>query len=148
MLLYYRAESDLSSREAADSLAANVSQWRWFSFPKTLFVGKVSDTGFRIARVVRGRDSFNPMLYGRFSRSHTGTRVKVFITLHPAVLMLMVAWSAFLGHTIFLRGNSELVGWAFVLAPWILAIPSFFYGAGRSKALLQKCLRLHDQHCG
>lgn len=143
MFLLYEAESDLNIREAVDALAANVSRGRWLRAPVTLFVGKVSETGFHIARGVRGRDSFNPMLYGRFTRSANVTRVRVVMTLHPVVWILLIAWSVFLVRQMII--HSEPVGWAFVLFPWVLAVPFFFHGARRSKDLLKGCLSLHDQ---
>ncbi len=133
MFLLYEAESDLSTREAVDALAAIVSRGRWFRTPKTPFVGKVSETGFHVARVVRGRDSFNPMLYGRFARSANVTRVRVVMTLHPIIWALLIAWSVFLVRQIVIRGNSEPLGWIFVLFPWVLAVPFFFDGCAAAK---------------
>jgi hypothetical protein len=143
MFLLYQAESDLTVREAVDALSANVSHGRWLRTPVTLFVGKVSETGFRIARVVRGRDSYNPMLYGRFTRSANVTRVRVVLTLHPVVWILLIAWSVFLVRQIIV--HPEPVGWAFVLFPWVLGVPFFFRGARCSKGLLEQCLSLHDR---
>jgi hypothetical protein len=144
MFFLYEAESDLNAREAIDALTASVSHGRWFRVPETPFVGKVSETGFCIARAVRGRDSFNPMLYGRIARSANVTRVWVLMTLHPIAWVFLIAWSVFLVGQIVIHGNSEPECWAFVVAPWVLAVPFSFHGAYRSRGLLKQCLRLHN----
>jgi hypothetical protein len=132
----------MSVREAVDALAANVSRSGWLRQPKTPFIGRVSETSFRIMRFVRGRDSFNPMLYGRLSPSAHGTRVKVVMTLHPVIWALIVAWSVFLGCDIFGHASFNIGSVAFLLFPWVLAATLFYYNAGRSEDLLRQCLKL------
>jgi hypothetical protein len=107
-------------------------------------VGRVSESGFQIARGIRGRNSFNPVLFGHFFRSANGTRVKVILTLHPAVWVFMFFWTVSLGYFALGRGTIESGGVAFLLLSWVLAAVVFFYDAARSKDLLRKCLKLPD----
>jgi hypothetical protein len=88
-----------------------------------------------------GRDSFNPMLFGRFSPSAHGTRVRVVMTLRPIVWVFMVLWTILIECLAFGRGRITFMGVFFVLLPWVLAIPLFFYNVVRSKRLLWQCLK-------
>jgi len=143
MFITFESESDLPPCEAVAALVANVSRPRWFRHPTTPFIGRVWDSGFRLIRVVHGRDSFNPMLYGQLSPSPKGTHVRVIMTLHPVVWAFMAIWSGFLGHAYLSEGKQEILVLAFLLFPWVLAACFFPYGVRASKDLLRKCLRLH-----
>lgn len=140
MISTFEAKSSLSLRAAVAALEANTSRWRWFHFPQTLFAGRVWEGGFRVVRVVRGRDSFNPVLYGRFVEAEDGTKVRVLATLHPVVWAFGVLWSV-----VTVSGAvryHELAGLAFALVPWMLAA-LFFPGALRtSREVLNRCLQL------
>jgi|MudIll2142460700_1097286.scaffolds.fasta_scaffold246408_2 hypothetical protein len=141
MFATFEAESQLSLRDTVAALDANTSRAQWFRFPRTPFVGHVWSSGFRVYRVVRGLNSFNPMLYGRLTPSGNGTRVKVILTLHPVIWVFLALWSIFTAYTA-VRYH-ELFGFGFTLFPWVLAV-CFFPGASRaSKRLLSKSLRLN-----
>src|SRR4030095_1988175 len=100
--------------------------------------------GFRIMRVVRGRDSFNPMLYGRFQTSPEGTRVRVVMTFHPIMWLFILGWSSYFMYllTTDLRLHASLSTGALImlLAIWAMALPFFYSNAARSRELLEKCL--------
>ena len=52
------------------------------------YEGKVSSQGFEIQRIIYTRNTFLPVLYGKFIAEETGTQVDVQIVVHPAALIL------------------------------------------------------------
>lgn len=142
MFIMFEAESPMNCREAADTLSASVSRMGWLRRHATPFAGRVSESGFRISSVMGGRDSFNPVLFGRFSPTAHGTRVRVVMTLRPIVWVFMVFWTILLEYLAFGRGTITFVGVFVLLLPWVLAIPLFFYNVVRSKRLLWQCLKM------
>ena len=103
------------------------------------FYGSVWAGGFRIMRVVRGRDSFNPVMYGRLFSAPVGTRVRVIMTFHPLVWVFMAVWSAFFAYPIASGGDSR-GGMAMLIGLWAIGVPIFYYDALRSRRLLQEVL--------
>ncbi len=148
--LKYEGLARVTQDQVADTLRQSVSAPRWFNWsrPSTPFVGTVSGTGFRITRVVAGRDSFNPMLYGRFLASASGTRVKVVMTYHPAVWLFLLAWTGGTGYGVIssLREHEGVVHIPlfFMISAWVMAVPFFYIGAFRSRELLQQRLGLKE----
>src|SRR5262245_32584504 len=100
LMLY--AEADLPLREALEAIRGSVSRadWKWRAIANTPFVGKVYDHGFRILRVVRGRDSFNPVLHGRFRLDARRIKLRVLMTFHPLVWLFLLGWSSYFAHLI------------------------------------------------
>jgi len=152
--LMCEAEVALPVGRAAETVRGFVSRSDWKGRPaaNTPFVGKVYDRSFRIIRVVRGRDSFNPLLYGRFHSSLQGTRLTVLMTFHPLVWLFILGWSAYFAYALLdgLRRNGtidtgELI---FLLVIWAMAVPSFYGAAARSRQLLKECLHPHGFRFG
>ena len=52
------------------------------------YEGKVSNQGFEIQRIIYTRNSFLPVLYGKFVSEEIGTQVNAHIVVHPAALIL------------------------------------------------------------
>jgi hypothetical protein len=153
MFIMFKAESPMSGREAVDALSASVSRMGWLRKHATPFTGRVWESGFRISCVMGGRDSFNPILFGRFSPSEHGTRVRVVMTLHPIVWVFLALWTILIDCLAFSRGRITLVGVIVLLLPWLIGIPLFFYNVVRSKRLLWQCLEMSNhppngQHTG
>ena len=61
------------------------------------FIGKIDDQGFRLRRLIYYRNSFLPVVKGRFQQGSAGTKVDVTMTLHPAVMVFMLIWFGGLG---------------------------------------------------
>jgi hypothetical protein len=149
--IVYEAESDLPAQKIADSLQRFVGRASWLGVPPrdaVPFFGTVTSTGFRIMRVIRGRDSLNPVMYGRFSSSGQHTRVRVVMTLHPLVWGFLAIWSVFTGHLVLAGLRNHYTadfcgGLGFFLFAWLLAILVFYYNAVKSKRLLRESLQLH-----
>lgn len=95
--LFYRKfiiDCPLSQEEAVGRLSAAVAPSRWvmFGFDKRQqpFEGSVSKDAFRIARIIRYRNSFLPALYGRFYPREMGSQIQVVVTLPPFVLVVAI----------------------------------------------------------
>lgn len=54
------------------------------------FVGSVSPTQFRITPVVRGRNSYLPVLHGRMRPAGEGTEIEIVETLSPVVIAILL----------------------------------------------------------
>ncbi len=96
-LFFYKRltiDSPLSQEEAAAKLLEAVAPLRVFYFGfetrPEVFQGSVSKDEFQISRIIRYRNSFLPMLYGRFYPRETGSRIRVVMTLHPFILIVAV----------------------------------------------------------
>lgn len=150
--LIYQAESNLTVHEIVKKLELIVGQPNWLGIPPKgpfLFFGNITLTGFKIMRVIRGRDSFNPLLYGKFIPSNSGTHVKVVMTFHPFVWLFMICWSFFHGYWMFVsfRDTHQINSFGslwFMLFLWLMAVPLFYYNAAKSKKLLRESLVLSD----
>lgn len=51
-----------------------------------LFQGSFADGRFQIMRIVKGRNSFNPVIRGQLARVAGGTRIDAQMQLHPLVI--------------------------------------------------------------
>ena len=150
--IVYEAESDIPAQQIADSLQRFVGRASWLGLPprdSVPFFGTVTSTGFRIMRVIRGRDSFNPVMYGRFSSSGQHTRVRVVMTLHPLVWGFLAFWSIFTGHSALAglhnHDTSDFYGGlGFFLFAWLMTVLVSYYDAAKSKRLLRESLQLRD----
>ncbi len=56
------------------------------------YEGKVSQTGFRVNRKINYRNSFLPILYGKFIPTNYGTKVNIHMTMHPIVIVFCCVW--------------------------------------------------------
>src|SRR5579883_738093 len=56
------------------------------------YEGTLSETGFHISRIIHYRNSFLPIIRGRFEPSPAGTAVQITMRLHPVVIAFLVFW--------------------------------------------------------
>jgi hypothetical protein len=145
--LSFDAESTIPVGEIATVLRRSVTQPRWFLTPDGIhpFVGRVSEAGFRIVRSVHGRDSFNPVLFGRFAPSPRGTRVRVYFTFHPIVWAFVVLWTTGMCELLLRSSNGGLNRYMplfGLFGLWAMAVSFFYYGAARGIRLLRECLKM------
>src|ERR1039458_9653010 len=78
-----------------------LSGWRSRDPGTPPFIGIVDDDSFRVKRDIRYRNSFSPLVWGRFIATPTGTRVNVIMFIHPLVALFMVFWLGTVGHGAF-----------------------------------------------
>jgi hypothetical protein len=96
------------------------------------YEGKVSQTGFRLHRIIGNRNSFLPFLYGKFKSSPHGTRIETYIVINPvaAVFILTVT---IISTVLLLRGwiiSGDFWGsingmWIMVLIVYLLGLATF-----------------------
>jgi hypothetical protein len=144
-ILIYREELRFPPEELIGKLRGYVSPSKWFDLaPATPFVGTVLDSKFTITRVVKGRDSFNPIIYGRLMASVSGTTVKIVMTFHPAVWLFIVGWSLVIGGAVVVhfreQGTLQVIPVMLFFSLWVMAVPVFYFDAVRSRLLLKRCL--------
>jgi len=66
---------------------------RWhFSRDHLPYEGTLSETGFQISRIIHYRNSFLPVIRGRFEPSPSGTTVQITMRLHPFVIGFLAFW--------------------------------------------------------
>ena len=73
-----------------------------------LFRGQVSDEGFRIYRIIRGRNTYLPLIKGKLEPAGDGTRLILTFSLHPIAVVALAAfivWVEVLAVTIEKRFN-------------------------------------------
>jgi hypothetical protein len=96
------------------------------------YEGKVTDSGFRINRIVRSRNSFLPFLYGKFITTPKGTQIDTLIIINPIAAFILIGF-VFLS-TVFslsdLIATKDFIGsisltWLFVLLMYPLALGTF-----------------------
>ena len=68
------------------------SSWKRPQAPSSPFLGSVENLSFRIRRNIQYRNSFLPMIRGKINPTPTGSRVDVFMYMHPFSLVFMLIW--------------------------------------------------------
>ena len=124
-------DSPYGATEAQARLAREVAvpEWTMRRDQRTqLFVGTVTDGRFEVVRLVRGRNSFRPMLAGQLSPSAGGSRIEVRLRMAPAVLVLLVFLLCVGGLVAFVAASDLLArNEAVTAALVILAVPALAF---------------------
>jgi len=83
-------ESSLSREEVTKRLQREIAPAtsQWYENRPQLFEGTLSDGRFRMVRLVRGRNSFRPVVEGELVATPRGVRIDARLTLHPVVVGL------------------------------------------------------------
>jgi hypothetical protein len=126
---------------ADNLLRATAPRQPWFKslYGKFDFVGAVSQTDFRLTPVIRGRNSYAPLLRGRIEASGTGTEIRIVESLQPVVLVLLpLLFVALpLGLAGFCRDFVIWLGMLFVLH-CVLYFIAFLPAARRAEATIRR----------
>jgi hypothetical protein len=89
-------ESQSSKEEIIRRLSVEVASRRRrsgvFERRAEKFEGEVSETGFKISRVIRYRNSLLPLVEGQFLPLVKGVRIEVRMKLHTPVLIFSILW--------------------------------------------------------
>ena len=101
----------------------NLFDWNMFRKHK-IFVGKVWDSGFKVTRIISGRNSFKPIISGKIEPTPEGTIIDIKMSLHPLVI-------GFIGWVIF----SLFSPYIYLVLGLALKILSFFFPKYFSVAL-------------
>ena len=98
MLTIPYSRFDLRSRLTPDEVAGRllkVTARRWWgvwSQAEARFIGPITATGFKLAYVPKGRNTYAPWLVGSVRPVSDGSEIDVRMTLHPVALLTMAAF--------------------------------------------------------
>jgi hypothetical protein len=81
-----------------------------------IFAGKVWDSGFKVSRIISGRNSFKPIITGKFEPISSGTIIDIKMSLHPLVI-------GFIGWILF----SLFSPYLFLVLGLVVKMLSFFF---------------------
>ncbi len=81
---------------APNFLGALSSSWKPRLPTTTPFLGSVDNLSFRIRRNIQYRNSFLPLIRGKIVATPTGSRLNVFMYMHPFSFIFMLLWFGFL----------------------------------------------------
>jgi hypothetical protein len=129
---HIRISTALTVEEAMRLVSSAISPLRildnWSTPTGKEFEGSVTQQGFKIQKIIHHRNSFLPILYGKFIPTENGTKVDVYLTLDVLMIIFVCVWLAgFGGVFLWLVRNSIITGkWDNDI--WLtLAGMAFFY---------------------
>lgn len=144
-------ETSMTLGEAVEKLNSVVKPWTWSSLLKRSdavpFLGNVTSERFKIVRNIHYRNSFLPIIRGRFRQGHAGIVISVTMSLHPFVMAFMAVWfgGVVLG-TIMLIGAllsgktrfeiSMLILFALPVGGWAMVYFGFWIEAKKARSIL------------
>ena len=119
-------ESSLALKEVTHRLQQEITAPTSPVFDRRtqLFEGSLADGRFQMIRIVKGRNSFNPVIRGQVSRAGGGTRVEAQLQLHPLVLGFLAIFTVIASRI------------ASIAAPELLAMPGAGVAGGLGALLL------------
>jgi hypothetical protein len=96
---YYRISlhSPLQPAQVSERLASVTAKRAWLRWPPNDkdFEGSVEPEGFRLMRVIRGMNTYNPWMLGNIRADQTGSCVAVQCVMHPIAIGLVLGFFAF-----------------------------------------------------
>ncbi|EAW35055.1 WD40 repeat domain-containing protein [Lyngbya sp. PCC 8106] len=119
--------------------------FRWvFSRNHAPYAGTISDSGFKIYRIIHYRNSFLPVIRGKFEPSSDETLIHITMRLHPFIMSFLIFWFSIfysLSLAVFLSeilsGNilifEALLFLGFPLVVLFIFGCAFWYEANRSR---------------
>ncbi|MBD2493909.1 hypothetical protein [Nostoc sp. FACHB-280] len=131
-------------------LSANIEPQQAFRFSRqhTLYQGTISEEGFQISRIIHYRNSFLPMIRGRFEAQPRQTLVHIQISVHTVVMAFLGLWLFIWFNTVsfitFTDDTPRLVAALFVSMPILIVLIfwiAFWSEANRSRAELTKIIQ-------
>jgi hypothetical protein len=145
-------QTPLTAEDAARVLTKVVTPRAWYYLfwtrATTGFEGRVSRDGFNINRAIRYRNSFLPVLHGRFRPTTNGTAVDVRMVMHPFVNLFLLFWCVILGIAFFqfathvLQGGSisgrDWIPFAILIFIYLMVFLSFGFEAERATRMLKE----------
>jgi hypothetical protein len=138
---WFTITTDAPVAVVTQRLAAEVAPRTFFPFrrPKQPFQGVVKEEGFKVSRVIHYRNSFLPIIGGRFQAQEQGTVIQVGMRLHWLVMVFIAVWCGLIGGGFALEGRPG-VGLPVVGLMWGLALAGFWFQAYQDRAVLTRIL--------
>ena len=113
--------------------------WKSPKPERPVFIGKIDGHTFRIQQVVRGRNSFIPLIWGRIEPAPGGTRIDVTMFMHPLVSAFMLFWLGVCGWG-FWQNPSEIPFLIMFAFGATLSIGGFYWEAAKAERLLLRAV--------
>lgn len=75
-------------------LIENIEKKRLFNSLRSnkIYQGEISETGFKISRIISYQNSFLPVIYGSLSETEEGTEIKIELMPHWFVIIFFLVW--------------------------------------------------------
>jgi hypothetical protein len=135
------------SPELTQRLKQNVAPSKFFRFrrPDESYQGVVFENRFKISPVIGYRNSFLPVITGKFSRHHAGTKIQVSQRLHVVVTSFLILWCAVvlsiggfisfssLGASVNGAAEFEMFPLLMLLFAWVLTTGGFWWEARHTR---------------
>jgi hypothetical protein len=100
-----------------------------------VFIGRIDGNTFRIRQVVRGRNSFIPLIKGCIEPTRSGTRIDVTMFMHPFVFTFTLFWLGACAWGIWANPFEAPLLIMFVFGA-TLSIGGFYWEAAKAERLL------------
>ena len=107
------------------------------------FEGILTQSGFKIQRVITGKNSFLPQIEGTIQEGLNGTKIKIDLTIHRFVVVFMAIWLGLIGF--FLIGtiygiitqdtNPMLAFMPLIMIAFGIGMVHFGYGSEKKKSI-------------
>lgn len=145
----FNLDLDIPPQAVAERLQSIVGQkpglfesmaWRQHDPGNPPFIGTVSDTSFKMRRDIQYRNSFLPLIRGRFGAIGTGTWVSVTMFIHPLVALFVVFWLGVALSVAVSDQAGSLMGWGFLAFGIALTAAGFFPEAMKARRLISEAL--------
>lgn len=144
MPLYrYEIRSYLQIHQIVEALQPLVTGSTWLWEPKRVavpFTGNVTTGGFRVSRSAR----LSTVFRGHFYPSENGTRIKITVTLHPYLLLLVTAGTLYNVYALVSayskQGVFDSTSVLFILFLWATVLIAFFRDLSKTRKILQGIL--------
>ena len=121
--------------------------------PETPFEGKYDREGFTMWPAIRYRNSFRPVIFGRFEPHFAGTKIQIRQRLHFGVMAFLAVWIGLAGYIFYdfssagglLRSGDQPFDPAFIGAAifgfvYLMALGGFWWEARHTEAALSNIL--------
>ena len=100
----------------------------WSASTNKEFEGLVTEQGFKIQKVIQYRNSFLPVLYGRFVPNEKGTKVDIHLTMDVLIIIFACVWLTGFGAVFLWLASSWMTTGKWDNDTWyVLAGIAFFY---------------------
>lgn len=145
----FNLDVDMPPQAVAERLKSIVGQtpgllesmaWRRRDPGGPAFIGTVSDSSFRMRRDIQYRNSFLPLIRGRFGAIGTGTWVSVTMFIHPLVALFIVFCLGVALSVALSDQAGSWMGWGFFAFGIALTAAGFFPEAMKARRLISEAL--------
>ena len=149
----FEIKTQMSLETAVATIKSSIEPKKFFRFSSgnAAFQGEVSYDGFKITRIIHYRNSFLPVVSGKFLPGNSGVRVVVHLGLHRLVSAFTCLWFGGVGFSI-IRSVAELLSeqtpaslmlfipFGMMIFGCALVSGGFWFEAKKQKSMLIKLL--------